>query len=193
MLADCTNDGAMRGYARFDAARVAAASSSDSRALLGDGQLALTVDQGDGGASLPGHRRADRADADRMHADLFPPERAAQDRAQDRGRPGRGRGRARRWRAGGIMVQRLADQARSTGDEDGGRRTGGARCCCSAPRPRPSWSIRHLPPERLLCRLFHEEGVRVFAPLDLRFGCRCTPRAGRDHAAPASRRTNSRT
>jgi molecular chaperone Hsp33 len=32
----------------------------------------------------------------------------------------------------------------------------------------------HLPPERLLLHLFHEEGVRVFTPLALRFGCRCS-------------------
>jgi molecular chaperone Hsp33 len=32
----------------------------------------------------------------------------------------------------------------------------------------------HLPPERLLLHLFHEEGVRVFTPLGLRFGCRCS-------------------
>jgi molecular chaperone Hsp33 len=32
----------------------------------------------------------------------------------------------------------------------------------------------HLPPERLLLHLFHEEGVRVFRPLGLRFGCRCS-------------------
>ena len=32
----------------------------------------------------------------------------------------------------------------------------------------------HLAPERLLLRLFHDEGVRVFQPLDLSFGCRCS-------------------
>jgi len=31
-----------------------------------------------------------------------------------------------------------------------------------------------LPADDLLYRLFHEEGVRVFAPQDLRFGCRCS-------------------
>ena len=47
MIADCTNDGAMRGYAKFDAARVAAlknpgmAPEAAARDLLGDGQLAL--------------------------------------------------------------------------------------------------------------------------------------------------------
>ena len=31
-----------------------------------------------------------------------------------------------------------------------------------------------LPLESLLLRLFHEEGVRVFRPLHLSFGCRCS-------------------
>ena len=31
-----------------------------------------------------------------------------------------------------------------------------------------------LAPDGLLWRLFHEEGVRVFEPQVLRFGCRCT-------------------
>ena len=29
-------------------------------------------------------------------------------------------------------------------------------------------------PERLLYRLFHEDGVRAFDPVPLRFGCRCS-------------------
>ena len=33
MIADCTNDGAMRGYAKFDAARVAAAPGARARAI----------------------------------------------------------------------------------------------------------------------------------------------------------------
>ncbi len=31
-----------------------------------------------------------------------------------------------------------------------------------------------LTPDRLLLRLFHEEGVRVFTPLELSFACRCS-------------------
>ena len=54
MLADCTNDGAMRGYARYDDARVAEASGTDARALLGQGRLAFTVDQNQSGQAYQG-------------------------------------------------------------------------------------------------------------------------------------------
>ena len=72
------------------------------------------------------------------------------------------------------MVQRLAEQVAATAARSRWRRTGGARCCCSAPRPKAELVDPHLAPERLLLRLFHEEGVRVFQPLDLSFGCRCS-------------------
>ena len=94
MIADCTNDGAMRGYAKFDAARVAAAPQATVRDLLGDGQLALTVDQSEAGQTYQGIVELTGDTLDRVHAGLLPPERAAQDRAQDRGRAGRGPERA---------------------------------------------------------------------------------------------------
>ena len=50
LVADCTNDGEMRGYASFDAERIAAEPELRPMDLLGKGLLALTVDQrGDGG------------------------------------------------------------------------------------------------------------------------------------------------
>ena len=60
MLADCTNDGAMRGYARYDDARVAAASSSDVAGPARPRPSRADRRPEPGGASLPGHRRADR-------------------------------------------------------------------------------------------------------------------------------------
>jgi molecular chaperone Hsp33 len=78
-----------------------------------------------------------------------------------------------RWRAGGIMVQRVAEQIpdeREEQMEDDWRRTMlllGTATDAELVDP-------DLAPERLLLRLFHEEGVRVFEPLDLSFGCRCS-------------------
>ena len=45
MVADCTHDGGMRGYAKFDAAAVAAVDQDTVPALLGKGHFAVTVDQ----------------------------------------------------------------------------------------------------------------------------------------------------
>jgi len=179
MIADCTNDGAMRGYAKFDAGRVAAltdpgvAADAGARDLLGDGQLALTVDQREegqayqgivelAGATLTECMQAYFRQSEQLKTGL----KVAVERVEDHDRP--------RWRAGGIMVQRVADQVADDGREeqmeDDWRRTMlllGTATAAELVDP-------HLAPERLLLRLFHEEGVRVFQPLDLSFGCRCS-------------------
>ena len=71
---------------------------------------------------------------------------------------------------GGLMVQRLADQPVDDDHQEDWHRTmlllGTAT---DAELLDPA-----LPADALLYRLFHEERVRVFAPQELRFGCRCT-------------------
>jgi molecular chaperone Hsp33 len=172
MLADCTNDGAMRGYARYDDARVAGASGTDARALLGNGRLAFTVDQNQSGQAYQGIVELTGATLTdcmqtyfRQSEQLKTGLKIAVDRIEA--------GPAARWRAGGIMIQRLADEVREVDEEqviDDWRRTMlllGTATDAELVDP-------YLPPERLLLHLFHEEGVRVFRPLALRFGCRCS-------------------
>jgi molecular chaperone Hsp33 len=172
MLADCTNEGAMRGYARYDDARVAAASGTDVATLLGNGRLAFTVDQNQLGQAYQGIVELSGATLTecmqtyfRQSEQLKTGLKIAVDRIE-------GSERAR-WRAGGIMIQRLADEARDSSEEqalEDWRRTMlllGTATAAELVDP-------HLPPERLLLHLFHEEGVRVFTPLGLRFGCRCS-------------------
>jgi len=170
MIADCTNDGAMRGYAKFDAARVAAAPQATVRDLLGDGQLVLTVDQSDAGQSYQGiveltgdtlteFMQAYFRQSEQLKTGL----KVAVDRVEERS--------ARRWRAGGILVQRLPEQvADEERMEEDWRRT----MLLLGSATEGELVDPHLAPERLLLRLFHEEGVRVFQPLDLSFGCRCS-------------------
>jgi molecular chaperone Hsp33 len=172
MIADCTNAGAMRGYAKFDAARVAALPGATARDLLGDGQLALTVDQREEGQAyqgiveLQGTTLTECMQAYfRQSEQLKTGLKVAVERVADHDR--------QRWRAGGIMVQRVAEQIpdeREEQMEDDWRRTMlllGTATDAELVDP-------HLAPERLLLRLFHQEGVRVFEPLDLSFGCRCS-------------------
>jgi molecular chaperone Hsp33 len=169
ILADYTHDGTMRGYARFDPERIA--SEADIGTLLGDGRLALTVDQGDagtayqsivelGGASLTECMQAYFRQSEQLKTGL----KIAVDRVNDGG--------ARRWRGGGLMVQRLADQPLDDlGDEDQEhwyRTMLLLGTATEAELLQPG-----LPADDLLYRLFHEEGVRVFEPQELRFGCRC--------------------
>jgi molecular chaperone Hsp33 len=173
MLADCTNDGAMRGYARYDETGVAAASGTDVPALLGHGRLAFTVDQNQLGQAYQGIVELAGPTLTecmqtyfRQSEQLKTGLKIAVDRIADPD--------GARWRAGGIMIQRLADEARDDSSEaqalEDWRRTMlllGTATAAELVDP-------HLAPERLLLHLFHEEGVRVFRPLGLRFGCRCS-------------------
>jgi molecular chaperone Hsp33 len=79
-----------------------------------------------------------------------------------------------RWRAGGIVIQRLADQVRGDWNEEQVDEDWRRTMLLLATATGAELVDPRLPPERLLLNLFHEEGVRVFTPLGLRFGCRCS-------------------
>ena len=167
LLADYTHDGAMLGYARFDAERIDA--GSDIAALLGDGRLALTVDQGDAGAAYQSIVELSGASLTecmqtyfRQSEQLKTGLKIAVGRVADNG--------TWRWRGGGLMVQRLADQPVDEAHQEDWHRT----MLLLGTATEAELLDAGLPADALLYRLFHEEGVRVFAPQDLRFGCRCT-------------------
>jgi molecular chaperone Hsp33 len=169
MVADCTNAGRMRGYASFDADRVAALGSGAPARLLGKGLLALTVDQAaSGGETYQGIVELDgRSLTDSMLAYFRQSEQIPTGIRTALGRdPLTGA-----WRAGAIIVQAAPGTGPAAGDtaEDDWRRTmlllhtlGEAELLDQA-----------LAPDELLWRLFHEEGVRVFEPLGLQAGCSC--------------------
>ncbi len=94
------------------------------------------------------------------------------------------------WRAGGFIVQFLpaSEIRRRRGDLDPGDAPSGATVGPDAGED-DSWVEAKalaatledhelvdptLTSERLLYRLFHERGVRVFSPQDLRAACRCS-------------------
>jgi molecular chaperone Hsp33 len=173
MLADCTNDGAMRGYARYDDAKVAAASGSDVEALLGHGKLAFTVDQNQAGQAYQGIVELNGPTLTdcmqtyfRQSEQLNTGLKIAVDRIEA--------GASARWRAGGIMIQRLADEARGEWGLEGADEDWRRTMLLLATATGAELVDPRLPPERLLLHLFHEEGVRVFTPVALRFGCRCS-------------------
>ena len=168
LLADYTHDGAMRGYARFDPERIDA--GSGIAALLGDGRLALTVDQGDAGAAYQSIVELSGASLTecmqtyfRQSEQLKTGLKIAVGRVAENG--------TWRWRGGGLMVQRLADQPV---DDDAHQEDWHRTMLLLGTATDAELLDAGLPADDLLYRLFHEEGVRVFAPQDLRFGCRCT-------------------
>ena len=183
LVADVTSAGAMRGYAQYDAEKLAkaidaapagASGLGDSvPRLLGAGHLAFTVDQGEhtdryqGIVELQGATLAECAhhyfrQSEQVEAGL----KVAVARWPDDA------GTAR-WRGGSLMIQRLppaGDAAKRDAAEDGWRR---AVILMSSSTSRELVDP-NLAPEALLFRLFHEDGVRAYRRHDLAARCRCS-------------------
>ena len=178
LVADVTSEGAVRGYAQYDAEKLDKALAHGGAAgsvprLLGAGYLAFTVDQGEhtdryqGIVELQGASLAECAhhyfrQSEQVEAGL----KVAVARVADgTGLP--------RWRAGSLMIQRLppeGEAVRREAAEDGWRRAVILMSSCTS----GELVDPNLAPEALLFRLFHEDGVRVYRPHDLRARCRCS-------------------
>lgn len=139
--------------------------------LFGEGYLAITLDQGakmdryQGVVALEGETLADCLHSYfRQSEQVETALRLAVDRCGGNGE--------RKWRAGGLMLQRMPDEPGMDADaaEEGWRR---AVVLGSSVRDEEllddAISLRDL-----LYRLFQEDGVWVFDPAHVAFGCRCS-------------------
>ncbi len=173
VVADLMSGGAMRGYAQFDQKRLAGAGHGNAAGpvpgLIGKGYLAFTVDQGPETDRYQGIVELEGATLSECARRYF--ERSEQ--IQTSIKSAAGRGPDGRWRAAALMVQRMPpvpgshDTAES--DDAWQRALALAATCTDGELLDPA-----LEPNALLYRLFHEDGVRAFAPKALRFGCRCS-------------------
>ncbi|MFA5901271.1 MAG: Hsp33 family molecular chaperone [Hyphomicrobium sp.] len=179
--------GRLRGYARYDKRRVVDDDEVDPRILLGEGHLAITIDPGEnmeryqGIVALEGEGIGEAALNYFRQSEQLPSFlRLAVARhytAGENGAPGRWQ-----WRAGGLMIQHLASEGGNEeaelppedddlGEtEDDWERT---RILASTVEDHELLDPT-LPPDRLLYRLFHEEGVRAFPPAPIEAFCRCS-------------------
>lgn len=170
LVADVDHHGAVRAYARFDPESLAQLPPDRRTAhdLLESGMLAFTVDQGDSGeryqgvVELEGQTLADFARAYFRRSEQID---TAFSLAVSRD-PVQG------WQAGGLMLQRLPEQASPVAahTEDDWRRT----MMLMATLTPGELTDPDLLPRDLLFRLFHEETVRVYPPQDLVDQCRCS-------------------
>lgn len=185
--------GGMRGYASFDRAKVealVAAGAVSPSDLLGTGHMAMTIDPG---SSLPSHQGIVALDGDTLtdaaHTYFRQSEqlptfiRLAVARQMIGGAAGGGS--PWRWRAGGLILQhvpRLGGDPRpdETPEERDARLHGEddddwLRVATLAATVEGHELIDPtLSPERLLLRLFHEEGVRVGEETPVTARCRCS-------------------
>jgi molecular chaperone Hsp33 len=175
IVTDITYDRAMRGYARLS--DKAARSSLDAGAtdlvarLLGRGYLSYTLDLGADQERYQGIVELSGATLTECAHAYFRQSEQIEAMVRLAAAPIGHNGHAR-WRAAGFMLQRLpqgAPGAAAVGDEDWRRALALAGSATAAELLDPG-----LHPHDLLYRLFHEDGVRVFAPLPLTMRCRCS-------------------
>jgi molecular chaperone Hsp33 len=194
LVVDLDAPDGLRGYARFDHdALVKAAERGETRAgqLLGKGHLAMTVDQGShmdryqGIVALEGGSLEDVAHTYFQQSEQIPTlvrlAVAEHTRKGDR-RP--------HWRAGGVLVQHLPAHGQSMmPDLPGDGNFDNPETADPDFRESDKWAETKsllatvgddeladpdVSAERLLFRLYHETGVRVFAPMPLEERCTCS-------------------
>ncbi|HET6376703.1 MAG TPA: Hsp33 family molecular chaperone [Methylocella sp.] len=176
----------LRALARFKPEMLADADRRKD--LLGIGHLAVTIDPGgemtrhQGIAALRGQGLEDAAYQYFRHSAQIPA-RVRLAAAEDIS------GAGRRWRAGGLMIQLLPPSARQTAGN--GLKPGSAPLNLEgrAHSEQAAWAEAAslaatiedhelvdpaLSSERLLYRLFHRHGVKVFSPQPVREACRCS-------------------
>ncbi|CAA2139166.1 Hsp33 family molecular chaperone [Methylobacterium bullatum] len=184
----------LRATARFDAARIEALGSAPLKDadLIGQGHLAMTIDQGNdfsryqGVVALEGQSLEEAAHQYFRQSEQIPTQvRLAVAEQFANG--------TNSYRAGGLLIQFLPqsiDRARLADLPPGDIPEGHAHFDAGAAPEDDAWvEARSLvntvedhelvdpevSSERLLYRLFHERGVRVFEPQAIHERCRCSP------------------
>lgn len=170
LVADVTSDGKMRGFAQVKGDIPSDVSTAPVPKLLGGGYLAFTVDQGAHMERYQGIVALDGATLQECVHGYF--ERSEQFASAVKLAAGRRPDGG--YAASALLVQRLPDEGGALdigrADEDAWRRAVTLMASAtSAEMLDPA-----LPPNGLLYRLFHEDGVRAFAARPLQDTCRCS-------------------
>jgi len=192
LVVDYRSPGLVRACAQFDADRVGSLGEATAGDLLGRGHLAMTIDQGpdmnryQGLVALSGEGLEQAAHEYFLRSEQIPT-RVRLAVAEEFSAAGGGV--RRRWRAGGLLLQFLpkkAERMRSPDLDPGDAPEG------TAPHGVPeddAWvegqalvatiaDVELIDPalssERLLYRLFHEHGVRVFRSAAVEAKCSCS-------------------
>lgn len=181
--------GKVRGYAHMDSDAVneaIAAGRASSAELMGEGHMALTIDQGGDMDRYQGIVELDPEGLTHSAHEYFESSEQVATRIRiaagplySRDEQGHGE---KHWRAGAIMIQHVAREGGLTGYREGDDDS-------PYTEEEESWNRASilldtvedhelldpaLEPQRLLFRLFHEDGVRAFQTSGVEFGCRCS-------------------
>lgn len=196
LVVDFRTPDSVRAYARFDSHRLAEAVSAGKTSpeeLMGAGTLALTIDQGtymqryQGVVQLDGSSLEDIARTYFRQSEQIPTDvRLSVAKLVERGEDGKP---VEQWRAGGLLVQflpeselRIRHRDLPGGDGPDLENDGGEEADDEWMEVRALVSTiesseltdPQIGAERLLYRLFHERGVRVFEPSPVVDNCSCS-------------------
>jgi molecular chaperone Hsp33 len=196
MVVDFNAPDSYRAVAHIDAAKLEQAVANGTIStgeLLGEGHLAMTVDQGSQTTRYQGVVALNRQSLEEAAHQYF----RQSEQIPSRIRLGVGSvvtGTGRRWRAGGLLVQFMPhspERLRATDLHPGDAPEGHEIMASSDPDgiSDDAWAEARslvetvedhelldplLESERLLYRLFHERGARVFEPALVHEACRCS-------------------
>ncbi|MEM6381569.1 MAG: Hsp33 family molecular chaperone [Pseudomonadota bacterium] len=197
LVVDFTTPDGVRAMARYDSERLDAMIEQGIRTsaqLMGKGHLALTVDQGphmqryQGVVAMQGESLEEMAQAYFLQSEQIPTRvRLSVAQSIEAGDHGRAR-----WRAGGLLAQYLPRDASELPARDlhPGDHPEGAEAVHEPVAQPDRWREAEamvatiesdelvdpqLGSDRLLFRLFHERGVRVFEGSEVVGRCSCSP------------------
>lgn len=196
MVVDFNAPDSYRAVAHIDAAKLEQATASGALStgeLLGEGHLAMTVDQGSATTRYQGVVALNRQSLEEAAHQYF----RQSEQIPSRIRLGVGSivtGEGRQWRAGGLLVQFMphsVDRLRAADIHPGDAPEGHEIMANTDPDgiSDDAWMEARslvetvedhelldpmLESERLLYRLFHERGARVFEPVLVNEACRCS-------------------
>lgn len=190
LVADYEWPGRVRAYAQMNEARVAESISQgriSTADLMGEGYLALTIDQGADMEPYQGIVALDAQGLSQAAHEYFASSEQIATRIRVAAGPyyhrEPGGPSEKNWRAGAIMIQHIArdggitghredpdDQRPITDEEENWNR---AAILLGTVEDHELLDPS-LAPTRLLYRLFHEDGVRAFGPSPVAFGCHCS-------------------
>lgn len=186
LVVDYDAPGKLRGFARFDASRLSEITDPAPAALLGRGHLALTIEREEDAARyqgvvpLEGESLAEAAHTYFRQSEQIPSfvRLAVAEVVTPQGRS---------WRAGGLLLQylpvagaRVRDLAPGDAPDDGEMALEEQDDAWTEGQALAGTLEDHelvdpsLSGERLLYRLFHERGVKVFNERALEEFCRCS-------------------
>jgi len=171
LLADCTNAGALRGYAKLNEERFAALETPSAAALLGKGYLAFTCDQGpdmdryQGIVAIEGETLTDMTGEYFRNSEQLDTYLKLACEETPAG-----------WRASALVLERVAGAGWLDQRMDHAEQQEAWQTATILARTISTQELLDdtLSGEQVLHRLFHAEGLRLDRPRPLSYGCRCS-------------------